>query len=122
VQRHAVIVKAAGEPLIGNAGAQRCVRKIDVQRQHGGDVGHVVDVMDAAAGATEDEVVRCLAYLRDERGLKPGTKSGPCSFSWFPVVIGEYFQRQRERPFPPSAIDVQFSKTQFDSMTDAIEI
>ena len=57
---------------------------------------HVVDVMDAAAGASEDEVLRCLVYLRDERGLKPGTQNGPRHFSWFPVVVDEYFQRQRD--------------------------
>src|SRR5260370_9850139 len=83
---------------------------------------HVVDVMDAAAGATEDEVLRCLCYLREERGLKPGTRNGPRHFSWFPVVVDEYFQRQRERQLPPSATDVQFSQAQFDSMTAAIEI
>ncbi len=43
---------------------------------------HVVEVMDAAAGATEDEVLGCLSYLRDERGLKPGTRSGPRHFSF----------------------------------------
>jgi hypothetical protein len=86
---------------------------------------HVVDVMDAAAGATEDEVLGCLSYLRDERGLKPGTRSGPRHFSWFPTVVGDYFLRQRERQQPSnptSAADVGFSQAQFDSMTDAIEI
>jgi hypothetical protein len=29
----------------------------------------VVDVIDAAAGATENEVIRSLGYLKDERGL-----------------------------------------------------
>ncbi len=83
---------------------------------------HVVDVMEAAAGASEDEVVRCLCYLGEQRGLKPGTRNGPRHFSWFPVVVDEYFQRHRERELPPSATDVQFSQVQFDSMTAAIEI
>ena len=86
---------------------------------------HIVDVMDAAAGATEDEVLGCLSYLRDERGLKPGTRSGPRHFSWFPTVVGDYFLRQRERQRssnPPSVPDVDFSQAQFDSMMDAIEI
>jgi hypothetical protein len=86
---------------------------------------HVVDVMDAAAGATEDEVLGCLSYLRDERGLKPGTRSGPRHFSWFPTVVGEYFLRKRERhriANPIGVTDTGFSKAQLDSMTDAIEI
>jgi hypothetical protein len=85
---------------------------------------HVVDVMDAAAGATEDEVLRCLSYLRDERGLKPGTRNGPRQFSWFPTVVGDYFRRQRDRQQaadPTGVPDVGFSQAEFDSMTDAIE-
>jgi hypothetical protein len=78
--------------------------------------------MDAAKGASEDEVLRCLAYLGEERGLKPGTRNGPRTFSWFPIVVHEYFQQHRERQFPPHAMDVTFSKAKFDSMTDAIEI
>jgi hypothetical protein len=51
--------------------------------------------------------------------------SGPPRFdgtSWFPVVVGEYLQRHRERQYPPSASDSQLSKERFDSMTDAIKI
>jgi len=40
----------------------------------------VVDVMNAAAAATEEEVIQCLRYLKDERGLRPGTKHGPRRF------------------------------------------
>jgi len=58
---------------------------------------HVVDVMNAAHGATEDEVIRCLGYLREERGLKPGTRNGPRSFQWFRTVIDGHFRSQRER-------------------------
>lgn len=86
---------------------------------------HVVDVMDAAGGATEDEVLRCLSYLRDERGLKPGTRSGPRHFSWFPTVVGDYFRQRGERQQaadPATAPDVGFSQARFDAMTDAIEI
>jgi hypothetical protein len=86
---------------------------------------HVVDVMDAAAGATEDEILHCLSYLRDERGLKPGTRSGPRHFSWFPTVVGDYFRQRRERQQaadPAPAADVGLSQAQFDAMTDAIEI
>jgi hypothetical protein len=75
----------------------------------------VVNVIDAAGGGSEDEVLRCLSYFREQRGLKPGTKNGPRRFSWFPVVVGEYFQRQRERQYPPSAPDVQLSKERLDS-------
>jgi len=63
-----------------------------------------------------------LAYLRDERGLRYGAKNGPRHFSWFPTVVGDYFQKRREGQLPPSATDVEFSQEQFDSMTDAIEI
>ena len=83
---------------------------------------HVVDVMDAAAGASEDEVLHCIAYLRDERGLKYGARSGPRHFSWFPTVVGDYFQKRRERQNPPSVLDMDFSQAEFDSMTDAIEL
>jgi hypothetical protein len=86
---------------------------------------HVVDVMDAAEGATEDEVLRCLSYLREERGLKPGTKAGPRHFSWFATVVGDYFQRRRARQQaadPTSVPDVGFSQAQFESMTTAIEL
>lgn len=57
----------------------------------------VVDVMDAAGGATENEILWCLSYLREERGLKPGTRTGPHQFSWFPTVVADYFDRQRAR-------------------------
>jgi hypothetical protein len=68
----------------------------------------VVDVMDAAGGATEEEVIRCLRYLRDERGLRPGDKHGPRRFAWFKTVVGDYFRRKnfREAIFtPPNADD-----------------
>ena len=91
----------------------------------------VVDIMDAAGGASEDEVVLCLAYLRNERGLLPGTRNGPRMFSWFSTVVGDYFNRKREReevadPIGYHAwsdrIETRLNRAQFESMTDAIEI
>ena len=89
---------------------------------------HVVDVMDAAEGATEQQVIDCLRYLRDERGLKPGGRSGPRHFSWFPTVVGDYFRQKRERQAaanPTASSDSssgRLSETVFNSMTEAIEI
>jgi DNA-binding transcriptional ArsR family regulator len=89
----------------------------------------VVDVMDAAAGASEEEVIQCIHYLNNERGLKPGTRHGPRGFSWFKSVVGDYFQQKsnREVVFVRSDDnhrnqDVRLSKAEFDAMTDAIEI
>jgi hypothetical protein len=58
---------------------------------------HVVAVMDAAGGASEEEVLCCLSYLYCERGLKPATRNGPRHFAWFPTVVADYFDRKRER-------------------------
>ena len=86
----------------------------------------VVDVVDAAAGAAEGEVIRCLHYLREERRLLPGRRHGPRHFSWFKTVVADYFQRKqfREMVFspPPSNGAGDLSKEEFDSMTEAIEI
>jgi hypothetical protein len=57
----------------------------------------VVEVIQAAGGASETEVVKCLRYLYDERGLRPGTTSGPRSFAWFPKVVRDDFDRRRTR-------------------------
>jgi hypothetical protein len=51
----------------------------------------VVDVMDAACGATEEEVIECLRYLKEERGLRPGTEHGPRTFAWFKSVVADHF-------------------------------
>lgn len=89
---------------------------------------HVVEVMDAAAGATEDDVLHCLTFLREERGLKPGTKNGPHHFSWFPTVIGDYFRQRREREEAANPIgynawedrnDARLNNAEFDAMTEA---
>jgi hypothetical protein len=57
----------------------------------------VVDVMDAAGGATEQEVVACLRYLYNERGLRCGTRNGPRHWAWFKTAVADYFGRKRVR-------------------------
>jgi uncharacterized protein YdaU (DUF1376 family) len=95
----------------------------------------VVDVMSAAHGArpgtTEQEVIDCLKYLYEGRGLRPGTRSGPRYWSWFPITVADHFakMRQREEAANPCGYhegmdrnDYRLEKEQFDKMTDAIEI
>jgi len=87
----------------------------------------LVDVMDAAGGASEDEVLRCLAYLHNERGLRPGTKNGPRHFSWFPTVVGDYFRKKRARqevaepsePGTAARTKAELNEAEFDTMSDA---
>jgi hypothetical protein len=59
----------------------------------------VVDVLQAARfhvpEATEDDVIRCLHYLRHERGLQAGYGNGPRHWAWFPEVVGDYFEQHR---------------------------
>ena len=57
----------------------------------------VVEILDAAGGAAEDEVVTCLAFLYNERGLRPGTKHGPRTFRWFLTVVREHFENKRRQ-------------------------
>lgn len=60
----------------------------------------VVDVMNAANAygyVSEKDFVSCLAYLYDERGLRPGTMNGPKHWSWFPTVVGDYFRQKNDR-------------------------
>jgi len=57
----------------------------------------VVEVMDASGGAGEEEVIACLRYHYNERGLRPGTENGPRHFSWFPTVVQDYFDRKNAR-------------------------
>jgi hypothetical protein len=84
----------------------------------------IVEIMDAARGATELDVINCLRFLRDERGLRYGTKNGPRSFAWFPKVVGDYFKRQRERSEPPSPTNdpSRLNPAEFNFMTEAIEV
>jgi hypothetical protein len=86
----------------------------------------VVDVMDAGAGASEEEVIQCLHYLKEERGLRPGTRHGPRHFSWFKTVVADYCQQKRfrETVFSPASgqgNDAGLSPDEFASMTEAIE-
>jgi hypothetical protein len=60
----------------------------------------VADIMNAAQPATEKEVIECLQYLYEERGLRPGTRTGPHHFSWFRTVVGD-FSRNVSVNFPP---------------------
>jgi hypothetical protein len=89
---------------------------------------HVVSVMDSAEGVTEDEVLRCLRFLHEELGLKPGTKNGPRHFAWFATVVGDHFRQRQEREEAANPIgyqaweernDTRLSKTDFDAMTEA---
>jgi hypothetical protein len=52
----------------------------------------VVDVMTAAGGAAEQEVMNFLRYLHEDRGCKPGSRNGPRHWAWFPAVVKDHFQ------------------------------
>jgi hypothetical protein len=85
----------------------------------------VVDVMHAARGASEQEVIEWLKYLRNERGLRPGTKNGPRTFRWFATTVGEHFYRNRANELvyaDDPAKRPPISKDVFDELTGAIEI
>ena len=90
----------------------------------------VVDVMDASGGAGEDEVLQCLKYLRDERGLRPGSRNGPRRFGWFKSVVADYFRQKhnREMVYAPPPVDWDRrngqgpSQSELNSMTEAIEV
>ncbi len=96
----------------------------DTERLYPSD-RQVVDVMDAAIGASEEEAIQCLRYLRDERGLRPGTKHGPRHFGWFKTVVADYFRQKtdREMVYAPANVDrprkSSLSQAEFDSMTEA---
>jgi len=81
----------------------------------------VVDVMHAASGASESEVIECLRYLRYERGLKPGS-DGVRHWSWFPVAVKDNIERQRAMCTPPAAADVGLNQQRFDAMLAANEL
>ena len=89
----------------------------------------VVDVMDAADGEPEEEVIKCLAYLLLERGLRPGSKHGPRHFSWFKTVVAEYFQQKHQRDYVVNPAGhggwaegtvSGLPKNEFDRMTEAV--
>jgi hypothetical protein len=84
----------------------------------------VVDVMDAAGGATEDAALECLRYLREERGLRPGRKSGPRHFAWFKTVVADYFAQKRDRDFVTGnngSYAAGLAGEQFDAIVGALE-
>jgi hypothetical protein len=86
----------------------------------------VVDVMDSAGGASEDEVIRCLRYLREERGLRPGAKNGPRHLSWFKTVVADYFAQKRDRELvtgngPVAVVAGALPREVFQSMTEVLE-
>ena len=91
----------------------------------------VADVMDAAGGASEADVIAYLEYLYEARGLKPGTKNGPRHWSWFKTVVQDYFARKREReensnPCGHTAWadrnEARSDRETFDRMVEAIEL
>ena len=53
--------------------------------------------MQAAMGASEDDVVECLRFHYNERGIRPGTKDYPRSFNWFPAIVAEHFRKHTDR-------------------------
>jgi hypothetical protein len=87
----------------------------------------VVDVMDAATGAPDDEVIACLQYLYNDRRLRPGTKHGPRHFSWFKTVVADYFRQKWERSnpavsaCPAGETSAGLSQAEFDSMTAVLD-
>jgi Helix-turn-helix domain len=88
----------------------------------------IVDVMNAAGGASEDEVIECLRYLRNERGLLPGTKYGPRTLSWFKTVVADHFYQKANREIVFTLQDSHgqkpdsgLSQDQIDQMSDAFD-
>jgi hypothetical protein len=81
----------------------------------------VVDVMYAAGGATEQEVIAYLRYLHDERGLLPGTRGGPDHWSWFKTVAENHFKEKRARALPPAAASTH-DPEEFDEMMEVMEL
>ena len=90
---------------------------------------HVVEVMDAARGASEEDVIGCLKHLHSERGLRPGTRNGPRSFAWFATVVQDHFSKmeQRGEAANPTGFDAwedrnalrSMNRKQFDELTDS---
>jgi hypothetical protein len=91
----------------------------------------VIDIMDAAGTHDEQEVIASLKYLYYDRGLKPFSRHGPRSFAWFKTVLQDHFARKRERESAANPLgfhewqdrnETRLSKTQFEAMTEAIEV
>jgi hypothetical protein len=81
----------------------------------------VVDVMNAAGGAPEQEVIAYLRFLYRERGLKPGTRNGPRHWSWFPETVRNHFDEQRARALPPAAKSTHDAE-EFNGMLETVEL
>ena len=91
----------------------------------------VVDILNAAEGASEDEVIQCLVYFWKERGLQPGTRNGPRSWAWFKTIVQEYFAKKRERDEVANPCgyhdwaernESREEREKFNHMTGAIEL
>jgi hypothetical protein len=91
----------------------------------------VIDIMDAAGTHDEQEVIASLRYLYYDRELKPFSRHGPRSFAWFKTVLQDHFARKRERESAANPLgfhewqdrnETRLSKTQFEAMTEAIEV
>jgi hypothetical protein len=81
----------------------------------------VVEVMNAAGGANEEEVCNCLVYLYNERGLRPGTKNGAHSFAWFPRLSRTTSTVAKARGREYWSVDGT-EREEFNRMMDAIEL
>jgi hypothetical protein len=80
--------------------------------------------MDASGGHSEDEVITCLRYLREERGPRPGSKRGPRHFSWFKTVVMDYSSQRLDREFVTGNAwgpSIGLSREEFDPMTEVLE-
>jgi hypothetical protein len=110
-------------PLLREALADYMMLPDDEERVYPAD-RVVVDVMDAAGGATEDAVLECMRYLREERGLRPGRKNGPRHFAWFKTVVADYFGQKRDRDLVTGnsgSYPAGLAGEQFDAIVGALE-
>jgi hypothetical protein len=81
----------------------------------------VREIMAAASGASEAQVIECLRVLREDRGLTPLHKHGPRSWAWFKAVVKDYFDQERARALPPAAAGT-FDRAEFEAMTEFLEL
>ena len=79
----------------------------------------VTDVMHAGNGSTEAQVVACLKFLYEDRGLRPGTQYGPRCWAWFKRVVSNHFMETAPLACPAKP-DQGLSQAEFGRMTDAI--
>jgi len=63
----------------------------------------VVEILEFAGGATEGEVIAYLEHLMSERGLQPGARHAPQSWSWFKTAVSRHFAEERARALPAAA-------------------